>query len=735
MNQYALLVGVGQFEKNVGNLAFVENDVSEFYSVLVNNFGIPNDRISVLIDANATEARIFKTVDAICENAEKGDRVILYFSTHGKSVYDTTYLAAFDAFDDNSASTRGWISTPKLFTKFHNAECDILAFFDSCYSTQYIVTRGIDGEEKKPLSDTSINMVIFAATGKGGKAYQDIEHAHGCWTYMLLNALKGNVSKAFYGNTRQITMNSLQTYLAEEVRQRVYELYKEEQTPYIYGTYSKDLVLIEYPVSEESKMKIKDIYFGEIDADTELSSVPECEFISQNFYDLNSICTVFSTKNRVQFIIGNKGTGKTYLGEYLEKENDNILYRPLSAFSLSDIQKITVAQVEERGKFVDAWRYAIYTAIACSIINESKAGNEEFRALLCEIYGDEAELIIGSFEISKNLIFDKRIKNGVRLGEKYKVYRDKNGTVPICKLVMLYANLFNTYYKKEDKLFVLLDGLDEQIRGVISEKQKNFLLDLINMVDQSFNVLHGVRIILLFRDDILQVISGEANLNKSITARARVLSWLSNDEDLTKTPLYQLIQRRITTSESALGSTQGITVQDIIPSNMQYRNSWEWILDLTTYTPRDLISFFNCCKELSGEQIRLTPDNLWGATRKYSDYLWREFQDILGGTCLAGMDLELSAVFNDLAQRHNINTGTQFLYSELTNACSDMPKLKEIDGAEIHKVLYEAGILCIHTASKVYWHFRENPLPFDVNIWKEGKFEIHKGLWKKLHIW
>ncbi len=735
MNQYALLVGVGRFEKNIGNLAFVENDVNEFYSVLVNNFRIPDNNISMLTDANASAERIFEEADAICENAEKGDRVILYFSTHGKSVYDTTYLAAFDAVSNNDTTTTGWIGTPHLFTKFHNAGCDIIAFFDSCYSTQYLVTRGIEGEEKQPLSDTSINMVIFAATGKGGKAYQDTEHAHGCWTYVLLNALKGNVPNAFYGNTRQITMNSLQSYLAEEVKQRVYDLYKQEQIPYIYGTYSKDFAIIEYPISEEGQMKIKDIYFGEIDADTELSSVPEHEFISQNFYDLNSICAVFSTNNRVQIILGNKGTGKTYLGEYLEKENDNIVYRPLGAISSSDIQKITVTQAEERGKYVDAWSYAIYTIVACTIINESKPGYEEFREILHQIYEDEAELIIDNFEMGQSLIFNKRIKNGVRLEDKYKVYRDKNGIVPIRKLVMLYANLFNKYYKKEEKLFILLDGLDEQIRGVISERQKNFLLDLIYMVDQAFNILHGVRIMLLFRDDILQAISGEANLNKSITARSRVLSWLSDDVDRTKTPLYRLIQKRITTSESAMGNTQGITVQDILPLNMQCRNSWDWILELTTYTPRDVISFFNCCQELAGEQVRLTPDNLWGATRKYSDYLWREFQDILGGTCLAGMDSELSAVFNDLAQRHNIKTGTQFLYSDLIKACGEIPKLKELDGAEIHKALYEAGILCIHTASKVYWNFRENPLPFDANTWKEGKFEIHKGLWKKLHIW
>ena len=280
----------------------------------------------------------------------------------------------------------------------------------------------------------------------------------------------------------------------------------------------------------------------------------------------------------------------------------------------------------------------------------------------------------------------------------------------------------------------MLDGLDEQIRGGLSDKQKTYLLDLLEAVEQSHKALTSVKIVLLFRHDILQAISGEANLNKIFTARSCALSWLSINTNFKETPLYQLIDKRVVTSAEAHGKK--INLSNILPPKMNTYETWDWILDLTTYTPRDIVAFFNCCKELAGDERCLSSNNLWDATRNYSDYLWMEFQDVLAGTSLAGKEEQLLILFNKIALHHNIRTGrTKFPFSVFQSIYSEIPEFQDLSVLDALKVLYESGMMCIHTTSGTYWNFRENPLPFNADIWKGASFDIHKGLWKKLHIW
>jgi hypothetical protein len=126
-------------------------------------------------------------------------------------------------------------------------------------------------------------------------------------------------------------------------------------------------------------------------------------------------------------------------------------------------------------------------------------------------------------------------------------------------------------------------------------------------------------------------------------------------------------------------------------------NTWEWILRLTTYTPRDIISFFNCCKLFAGEEQRFTQINLWDATRPYSEYLWDEFQDILTGTALAGRSAALLQLFDGLATKYNLKANTRFDYAKFIDLYQQTPGLEGIPAPTALKILYEAGIMCVRT--------------------------------------
>jgi hypothetical protein len=702
--------------------------------VFLKNFYIAEENIYTLIDHDATIDRIKEIVATIRTRAQSGDRIILYFATHGKSMYESPCLAAYEAENSDKDTTNGWINTMTLLGTFHSMQCNVVAFLDCCQSTLFFASRGTDFDFSGKTSLNTIKdqyIIAFSAAGVDEEAYPDLEYNHGCWTHYLAMALSGLVPEAFSGGSSRITAYSLQAYLKPIVLARVRSLFNKRQTPYQWGTFSEDVTLVEIPEQEAKSMRIKDIYFGEVDADSEPSSS-----IEKNFYDLNSISKEIYDNNNIKVIIGNKGTGKIYIGEYLQIKNRTMLYQSVGAITLSEISAVTLTQKNEKGKYVDAWKYTIYTLLICSIVKNKRTGDEAFSLLLKQIYGEKADLLLVNPLLRRKFMYDKALKNNIRLDQKYGIYAISNGTVPISNLIMLYEDLLNNYYESESLCFII-DGLDDQIRGEIREDQKAFLLDLLAMVDQSNKAMKRVRIILLFRNDILRLIDGEANLNKISTARTCKLSWLSFDGKQENTSLYQLIEKRLATSKQVLNIINGPMLCNILPPTVNGPKTWDWILDLTRYIPRDIISFFNECKVLAREQSCITESNMWDATRPYSEYLWQEFKDVLSGTCLANYGDSLITLFTNLADTYNIYGNTTiFTYVDFQKAYNDIEAFNQVAISSALKVLYESGIMCVHTKDKrTYWYYRENPIEFNPIKWVESSFEIHKGLWKKVHIW
>ena len=58
MTQHALLVGIENFQSKLNSIAFAENDVNDFVSVLINSFELPYENIHYLTNGSATLDKI-----------------------------------------------------------------------------------------------------------------------------------------------------------------------------------------------------------------------------------------------------------------------------------------------------------------------------------------------------------------------------------------------------------------------------------------------------------------------------------------------------------------------------------------------------------------------------------------------------------------------------------------------------------------------------------------------------
>jgi uncharacterized caspase-like protein len=148
----ALLIGIGRYQVAQPPLQGPPNDVQAVHEMLVGSFGFRADQIKELGDEKATAQGILDAIDQwLVDGTRSGDRVVLYYSGHGKQIADKSgdekdqddqddqdeALVAYDAVADGTH----WVLDDDIEKRMRLLQDrKVLALFDSCHSGT--VTRG-----------------------------------------------------------------------------------------------------------------------------------------------------------------------------------------------------------------------------------------------------------------------------------------------------------------------------------------------------------------------------------------------------------------------------------------------------------------------------------------------------------------------------------------------------------------------------------------------------------------
>lgn len=175
--QHALLVGIGQFERGFTPLEGPAHDVRALRAVLEGPMGVPPAHIESLVDAQATQANVRAAIDRLLQRSRPGDRVMVYFSTHGTSAGDGTArlnllqgsgaLVLYDADPQRPLETLllGRSEDPeretlvKWLSPLDRAGRQVWLVLDSCFASN--AARSIQGTQ---LPTRSVPLVLHAAT-------------------------------------------------------------------------------------------------------------------------------------------------------------------------------------------------------------------------------------------------------------------------------------------------------------------------------------------------------------------------------------------------------------------------------------------------------------------------------------------------------------------------------------------------------------------------------------------
>ena len=227
---YVLSVGISKYQDPDLRLGLAAKDAQDFGSAWKTYAG-PMYRgveIKVLTDAEATKGNILDGLEWLQRQTTSKDVAVLFFAGHG--INDPSGIFYFLPADaDLERLKRTGLAQTDIVSTVATIAGKVLVFMDACHSGNLMgkVKRRAAVETTaviNELASAENGAVVFSSASGRQYALENTEWGNGAFTKGLVEGLMG---KADYRGTGRITVNMLDLYISERVK----ELTKGEQTP------------------------------------------------------------------------------------------------------------------------------------------------------------------------------------------------------------------------------------------------------------------------------------------------------------------------------------------------------------------------------------------------------------------------------------------------------------------------------------------------------------------------
>jgi hypothetical protein len=227
---YVVAVGVSTYQDADLRLDLAAKDALDFGAAWNEQKGLLYSGVEVraLTDAQATKGNILDAMEWLQRQVTSKDVAVLFFAGHG--ITDSTgafYFLPMEA--DPEKLKRTGISQFDITSTVASIAGKVLVFLDACHSGNLmgklkrrglVVVSGAINE----LSSPENGAVVFSSATGRQYALENTEWGNGAFTKAVVEGIRG---KADYTSTGRITLNMLDLYVSERVK----ELTKGQQTP------------------------------------------------------------------------------------------------------------------------------------------------------------------------------------------------------------------------------------------------------------------------------------------------------------------------------------------------------------------------------------------------------------------------------------------------------------------------------------------------------------------------
>jgi WD40 repeat protein len=225
---YVLAIGVSKYEDKNLILQFAAKDAKDFAdSLLKQKGGLYRDVVvKILTDGKATRDEIIDGFDWISKETTNKDVALVFLAGHG--INDSGGIYYFLPVNADMDRLR---RTAVPFTEMKNTVASLagktILFIDTCHAGNVMGARAVAPDITgvvNELASAENGAVVFASSTGKQYSFEDPTWGNGAFTKAAVEGIEG---KADYTGKGKITINMLDLYISERVK----ELTKGKQTP------------------------------------------------------------------------------------------------------------------------------------------------------------------------------------------------------------------------------------------------------------------------------------------------------------------------------------------------------------------------------------------------------------------------------------------------------------------------------------------------------------------------
>lgn len=224
---WAVLIGIGKYEnKEIKPVKYASNNVKSMKEYLINNFGIPKENVTVLLDKKTSLAEIKNKLGVeLSRKIGKEDKVIIYLTGRGVTEKDPAsldddgfdkYFLTYDTDPEHLYSTA--LSMEDLAGIFGRIKAERVIFlidfgFAKTFDGKIFKNDSITDKFWGQLSKSKGRIILSAGNIKELIQERD-DLKHGLFTYYLLEGLRG---KADLDGDKMIDTEEIYKYICPKI--------------------------------------------------------------------------------------------------------------------------------------------------------------------------------------------------------------------------------------------------------------------------------------------------------------------------------------------------------------------------------------------------------------------------------------------------------------------------------------------------------------------------------------
>lgn len=346
-------------------------------------------------------------------------------------------------------------------------------------------------------------------------------------------------------------------------------------------------------------------------------------------------------------IIGSKGSGKTYLANYICKKKRKGMH-----CVINNVVDFDTSMVELHGCTINSLcKWYLYNKIAEYLIsihsfkskrcrfspiyklnkflNHTNSTGSLFKPIHMTVTKNREEEIDASIMgAKKNGTIEGRTKGRTSRGYGEQVEYERRTLQELC--AEFEKMIFRTVSKSK-QLYIIFDDLDELDKTLQQGVDESITINLIKTAKYINTEFHkrnlNVKIILLVRSDVLDNLQYyDSNLAKIKTSCGVELYWLLDKESAPeKNPLMNMILHKIKTSCQRLSEYGDRELFNMLfPETVDRKKPLNYLLDYSFGRPRDIIMYLNHVMNQYPDECYFSAARLKEVKKLYASDLYDE---------------------------------------------------------------------------------------------------------------